>query len=191
MSALTGLFNKLFGGNAELEAWKENNPEGYEKALAEESHEYLHVVDACRHEQGLEPLNPQERADFHLSDNPYEIQKMHGELIESLGDDAREWLNNQRTVADNIGLVKCLNDIGPEELADPSSIDDAIIGTKQLCDKYDIDPVEVAERYEIELDPELRDKLTGVTNDTDSTMEQNMPPPEYVASVDTPSMGGA
>lgn len=190
MGSLTDLFNKLFGENVELEAWKENNPEGYEKALAEERQEYLHVVDACRYEQGLEPLNTQERADFHLSDNPHEIQKIHGDLIESLGDDAREWLNNQRTVADNLGLVKCLHDIGPEELANPSSIDDAIIGTKQLCDKYGIDPLEIAERYEIELDPELRDQLTDATDEAENTMVQNMPLPEYVVSADIPSMGG-
>ncbi len=166
------------------------NPEGYQRILAEERGDYLHVVDASRHEQGLKPLNPQERDAFHTSDDPDEIARMRGELYNSLGEDAQEWLDNQRTVAANMDLANQMYQLR-DEFEDPfSSIDGLVNSTRQICDKNGIDPVEVAQRYDIELDPDLQEKLTGTEDKAENTMSQNMaPPPEYTASVDTPSMG--
>ena len=190
MGAIDKLFNAADPREEELRAWKENNPEGFQRELEEQREYYLHAVDAIRHEQGQTPLNAQERADYHTPEDPHEIAKMHGELINGLGEEGREWLDNQRDVANNLDLATQMHALR-DEYADPSSIDGLIAGTKQICDQSGINPIELAERYKIDLNPELHDQLTGATQEADNTTVQNMEPPqEYEASVTSSVPGG-
>jgi|GEM_PF-5611214 len=201
MGGLSENFNAAPIVDVDINNWKNNNPEGYANAYAQEKIALMNVVDASRYEEGKPALSKQERADYHTSDNPNEIRLARGHIFESLGPKGLEYSDDIVTVAANMDMA---NDIHYRENAGPDSLDLAdklIERSQQICEKYGLDPAVVAENNGLYLVSDMRNALAGERDPVMLPQDEGyvaspqdrgpvLLPQDYVASVDAHSMGG-
>jgi len=161
MGGLSENFNAAPIVDVNVANWKDNNPEGYARACAQEKIDLMNIVDASRYEEGKPALSKQERADYHTSDNPNEIRLASGHILGSLGPKGLEYRDDLSTVATNLDMANHIHDAGNAG-SDGLDMADALIErSQQICEKYDLDPAVVAENNGLYLVSDMRNAMAG------------------------------
>ncbi|PCJ99065.1 MAG: hypothetical protein COA45_06375 [Zetaproteobacteria bacterium] len=142
-----------------IESWKQNNPQGYDRALEEEKVAYLAVWDFDGDNLSKTPKE-REVVGENLPDNPDKIAQMKGELVESLSPESIDRLDAARTIRDNLSLA---NEIVSNRDVIDSYSDDMAAGlfddVKRLEGVHDLNAMDLAQRYGLDLAPETVERM--------------------------------
>ena len=165
-----------------IEAWRENNPEGYARALEETVEEHIYAKNAQRFDNGQPAMSKEEKAftKASLPDSPDEIQKRTYGIVQGLSKEAIEYRDDMVMISDNLNVANQLiedRDIFDESA--PRKAKGLVKSSEKLAEKYNANMNDIIDQYDIKVGNQILEDISpetihSVTKDDLVPISQNL-----------------